>query len=620
MKKIGVVTRLNFIALFNLTFLLLITILATILFLSFQKKYATVINLSEQQRVIEKIDRDVTRIDGAALKLLVDNSEEGITTILAAGDGLSSVWTHFKQVISKHRNSVDLSFAQEYEPVVDTIRVSIIEFTQLVKAQQLEQAHKYYNNVLGRWIARITTFTNHSIYLKELEVERLQQAIENYKKRALIVAGGILTFVIMINVYVNRRNNNAIKHIILDLDSSKKYTEKIIGSLSEMLFIFNSDGEITEVNNTALNSLGYQKNEVVGKKIGDMLAEDALTENPILQDPTKLKSEILKDSVREVNAYCLSKAGEKIPVLMSGSLLEGATKHTESIILSVRDARDSRLVAELEDITKNLQKRVDAQTEDLIYAKNEAEKANRLKSEFLSNMSHELRTPMHFIMGFSKRGANRAAQSSVEETVERFQSINNSSTRLLALVNDILDLSKLESGIATLEFANGDLQELALNTVKSLSMLSEEKKLTLSIESSIDDKQAMVDAEKIEQVFINLLSNAIKFSPEKSAIVINIQETTLAVGRRASDMETTPALSVSVIDCGVGIPSDELDTIFDKFVQSSKTKTGAGGTGLGLAICTEIIRGHRGKLWAKNNANGAGATFNFTIPRRQHET
>jgi PAS domain S-box-containing protein len=268
-----------------------------------------------------------------------------------------------------------------------------------------------------------------------------------------------------------------------------------------------------------------------------------------------------------------------------------------------------------DDISERIQ-----QTAEIIEAKNEAEKANQLKSEFLANMSHELRTPMQSILGFSKRGIKQAEKASIEETIDRFQTINNNGTRLLSLLNDLLDLSKLEAGTVSLHLKNHDLLEIANSSIQSLSVLSDEKKLLISVESSVDDTKADIDSAKIQQVFLNLLSNAIKFSPEGSNIILKIEEATISVGRRASDTINKPALSISVIDQGMGIPDDELETVFDKFVQSSKTKTGAGGTGLGLAISSEIIKGHKGKLWAINNIDEPGTTFTITLPRKQNGT
>jgi signal transduction histidine kinase len=111
----------------------------------------------------------------------------------------------------------------------------------------------------------------------------------------------------------------------------------------------------------------------------------------------------------------------------------------------------------------------------------------------------------------------------------------------------------------------------------------------------------------------NLLSNAIKFTPQGKNLFIDFQVSSLKLGKRSTDAQTVPALACTIRDQGVGIPEDELDAVFDKFVQSSKTRTGAGGTGLGLAICKEIIEGHGGSITAQNNAEG-GAAFTFILP------
>ena len=124
------------------------------------------------------------------------------------------------------------------------------------------------------------------------------------------------------------------------------------------------------------------------------------------------------------------------------------------------------------------------------------------------------------------------------------------------------------------------------------------------------------DRFKIKQVLRNLLSNAVKFTPPGGRIEININSDRLAAGRHSGDIKTVEALKVSINDEGVGIPEGELEMIFDKFTQSSKTAEDYGGTGLGLSICREIIQAHGGKIWAENNAT-SGAVFNLVIPRSQ---
>ena len=253
----------------------------------------------------------------------------------------------------------------------------------------------------------------------------------------------------------------------------------------------------------------------------------------------------------------------------------------------------------------------------LLQAHDEVERATSAKSEFLANISHELRTPMHSILGFSELGIERSKYfDNGEELRENFKEIHGSAKRLLALLNDLLDLSKLEANAMKFDFSKSNLAELVSETVTSLRTRIHEKGQEVTVSKSDLDLAVEIDTGKIRQVLLNLLSNAIKFTPEGRKITVGFEQATLPEGRRKNDQEIIPAIAVSVGDEGIGIPEDELELIFDKFIQSGKTKDGAGGTGLGLAICREIISGHFGEIKAENN-KANGTTMTFTIPLKQ---
>lgn len=240
-------------------------------------------------------------------------------------------------------------------------------------------------------------------------------------------------------------------------------------------------------------------------------------------------------------------------------------------------------------------------------AQQEAERANKLKSEFLANMSHELRTPMNSIIGFSRVGINRIDRWSKDEQINNLKLIKESGDRLLLLLNDLLDLSKLEAGAVDFDIHEHDLTDLSKTVLHQVHSLSLEKNIQIKLQIPEEEMTAQCDKGKIIQVIMNLVSNAIKFSPQDGVITLNSEKLVF---------HRLPAIKFSVIDRGGGIPENELETVFDKFIQSSKTNTGAGGTGLGLAICKEIIERHNGKIWAENNED-SGCTLSFILPIEQ---
>jgi PAS domain S-box-containing protein len=228
------------------------------------------------------------------------------------------------------------------------------------------------------------------------------------------------------------------------------------------------------------------------------------------------------------------------------------------------------------------------------------EVAGRHKSEFLAGMSHELRTPLNAVIGFSEVLLEKMFGDLSDKQEDYLRDIYASGRHLLALINDILDLSKIEAGRMELDTTDFDLPEAIRGTLAFVRERAGRRGLTLDL--AIDERLGPVraDERKIRQVVLNLLSNAIKFTPEGGRVEV-----------RAEPVDG--AVQVSVADTGVGIAPEDQASVFDEFRQVGPHAARHEGTGLGLALCRKFVELHGGRIWLESRV-GAGSTFMFTIP------
>jgi len=260
-----------------------------------------------------------------------------------------------------------------------------------------------------------------------------------------------------------------------------------------------------------------------------------------------------------------------------------------------------------------LEERVLERTKKLEEAKLVAEQATEAQSEFIANISHELRTPIHGILSFARLGRDKIDILTKDRIISYFNEIIVSAERLYVLLSNLLDLSKLEAAMMHYEPANHCLYETIEQNIQSIRALAEEKRVQLICKNTAKKTNIQFDKDKISQVIQNVIVNAIKFTNEGSMVSVLLKESKLSEDATPDDNY----LLVEIIDQGIGVPDGELDHIFDKFKQSTRTKSGAGGTGLGLAICRRIIDDHGGKIWA-SNSEGGGTKFSFALPCKQN--
>jgi signal transduction histidine kinase len=281
--------------------------------------------------------------------------------------------------------------------------------------------------------------------------------------------------------------------------------------------------------------------------------------------------------------------------------------HFSNDELGVLTQAYNSMLKEIQYAKEHLEEKVAERTQDL-------EKVMEVKSQFLSNMSHEIRTPIHGIMNYADFLVQDWNILDKDKKYEFVKKLYTNSGRLLSLINNLLDLSKLDAGKMEFYAHKENMVTLIEGIIEECEALYMQNK-NIEIEFIYDKNMpnnAVFDPERIAQVVRNLLSNAIKFT-SKGKIRLILE----SVKFKKDNGSRIQGIQLSLQDEGIGIPEDELEYIFDKFNQSAKTKTGAGGTGLGLAISKEIIKAHKGIIWAENNPNNIGSVFKFIIPVHQ---
>ncbi|MGK0299139.1 MAG: PAS domain S-box-containing protein, partial [Gammaproteobacteria bacterium] len=366
----------------------------------------------------------------------------------------------------------------------------------------------------------------------------------------------------------------------------EKSINKLIESMPDPLVIINQSGEIVMANHQLTNIFGYQKNELLGKKIEVLLPDNIRKGHVALRDDYFVTPTI-RVMGESSNLVALRKNGDIFPVEVSLSPIEA---DGEQLVVAV--ARD---------ITKRKEDEI-----KLAKAIEIAESSNQAKSDFLANMSHEIRTPMNAIIGMSHLALQTDLDTKQRNYIEK---VHRSGESLLGIINDILDFSKIEAGKLQLEAIDFRLEDVFDNLENLIGLKAEEQGLEMMFDLPIDLPTALIgDSLRLGQILINLGNNAVKFTESGGEITFSAE-----VKEDANEENCNSVLlQFSVQDSGIGLTLEQQSKLFQSFSQAdSSTSRKYGGTGLGLTISKNLSEMMGGEIWVESEL-GKGSSFHFT--------
>jgi PAS domain S-box-containing protein len=380
-----------------------------------------------------------------------------------------------------------------------------------------------------------------------------------------------------------------LRRMLRHLDPSRSIPGRVrtaFDTLAEGLLVIDPKGQIVLANRAFADVVGRPGDELIGKRAAT-LAWTNKAKASIHADETPWAASLSDARSRHnVVIYLQDAQGQRRTFMVNCSPVPGAGGKPAGVLVSFDD------VTALEE--KEIELRV---------ARDAADAANRAKSDFLANMSHEIRTPMNAILGFTEL-LRRGYQHSAQDARKYLDIIHGSGTHLLELINDILDLSKVEAGRLDVERVPCAAHEVVQDVVRVMNVRAEEKGVELRVEfPETLPATVLTDPSRLRQIVTNLVGNALKFT----------QRGSVGVTMRMQSDAGPPRLVIDISDTGIGIAPDKLDAIFEPFVQAEASTTRQfGGTGLGLAISRRFARALGGDVTVSSVA-GQGSTFRVTL-------
>jgi PAS domain S-box-containing protein len=392
-------------------------------------------------------------------------------------------------------------------------------------------------------------------------------------------------------------------------ESEQKYRE-LVELANSIILRWDAEGRITFLNEYGQKFFGYTLEEIIGRQVIDTLVPDTDSEGRDLKSLMQQICANPKAFEHNINEN-VKRDGELAWVAWTNKFVsdeDGNILEILSIGSDITEQREAELA--IQELNATLEQRVIERTEELKTALVRAEAADKIKSAFLATMSHEFRTPLNSIIGFTGIILQGLTGPLNEEQTKQLNMVRGSARHLLELINDVLDISKIEAGQLEVHPQPFDLKESLERVVASVRPMAEKKGLTLSISMAEDIGDMVSDRRRLEQILLNLVNNAIKFT-EKGGIHLSVDRTTMRDEERG---EAQPAVKFCVKDTGMGIKPEELGALFQAFHQIDSGLTRQyEGTGLGLAICRRLANLLGGDVNATSEW-GKGSEFTVILP------
>lgn len=401
-------------------------------------------------------------------------------------------------------------------------------------------------------------------------------------------------------MYEKERLTSLVKERTQELEQSEQRWITTLASIGDAVIATDIAGNITFMNAEAENLTGWKLKECVNKPSGDFFKiVDEETNHPAGNPALMILNE--RKPQHAQSKFLVRKNERRIPIEDSAAPIKTPDGKITGVVLVFRDISERKLT---EELIKNhglyLEELVKKRTNELELAKSEAESANKIKSAFMSNLSHELRAPLNSIIGFSGLLLREIPGTLNDEQKKQLDLIQSGGSHLLGLINDILDLSKIESGQLKIYYEDFQFDEVLDEVLKMQEPLAGEKGISLNLCSRTTTIKIQSDRQRIKQVLLNLINNAIKFTAEGSVNIMSYKENN--------------SVNVSISDTGIGIKEENISKLFRPFIQIENDHLRPSeGSGLGLSICKKLIDLLQGEISVQSDF-GIGSTFTITLP------